>query len=145
MNESKTIFSLISGKVFRSYRKWSHVEPKSKVWEVFKFFFISSSHWIIILNVFWVLFSFLCEEKNVKFPMSRQLPCLPNHGFILFWYLCLQVSMPTFMWLCLGILSLQLKFNIFIFHYDFFNLSLCFTWHKQLKLFMPVLSFIWFN
>jgi len=71
MNESKTIFSLISGKVFISYRKWGQVEPKSKGWEIFTFFFISSSHWIIILNVFWVLFLFYVKRKNARFPMSR--------------------------------------------------------------------------
>ena len=80
---------------------------------IFLYFFLTLDHYFeCILSSF----SFLCEEKNARFPMSRQLPCLPSHGFILSWYLCLQASMHTLMLLCLGILSLQLKFTIFISH-----------------------------
>ena len=80
--------------------------------QFFLYFFLTLDHYFeCVLSSF----SFLCEEKNVRFPMSRHLPCLPNHGFILFWYLCLQVSMHTLMLLCLGI-CLCNKFTIFISH-----------------------------
>ena len=146
VNESKTVFSLISGNVFRSYRKWGHVEPKAKVWQYLKFFLFlphnGSSFWMYIELFF---FFFKCEEESVKSPMSMQLLCLPSQGFILFWYLCLQVSMHAFMWLCLSILSFQLKFIIFISHsislimislifcFLIFMISLIFyfNWHKQ--------------